>query len=104
MFIIGNLLIAIAKILEIAINVYYWLLIIRVILSWIPVNRNHQLIILLENLTDPVLNLVKRYIPIFRSHRSMGFDFTPLVVLVALYFIDIFLVQSLFDLGNALVS
>jgi len=104
MFIIGNLIIAVAKILQIAINVFYWLLIIRVILSWVSVNRNHQLVILLENVTDPVLNLVKRYIPALRTSGSIGFDFTPLVVLIGLYFIDIFLVQSLLDFGNTLVQ
>ncbi|MCF7804078.1 MAG: YggT family protein [Candidatus Marinimicrobia bacterium] len=103
MFLIGNLVTAVATILQIVVTVYYWLLIIRVVLSWVPVNRSNQLVILLENVTDPLLNLFHRYIPQLRQQsQSLGFDFTPIVAFLALYFIDIFLIESLFDLGQTL--
>jgi len=103
MFIIGNLIVAIATILQIAITIYSWLLIIRVVLSLIPVDHNNQLVLLLYNVTDPVLDLFYRYVPqLQRMTRSSGFDLTPLLALLVLYFVDIFLVESLLDLGRTL--
>ncbi|MBS1271172.1 MAG: hypothetical protein MAGBODY4_00301 [Candidatus Marinimicrobia bacterium] len=103
MFLIGNLVTAVATILHIAVTIYYWLLIIRIVLSWVPVDRSNQLVILLYNVTDPLLNLFHRYVPQLRQMaRSSGFDFTPLIAMLVLYFVDFFLIKSLFDLGRTL--
>jgi YggT family protein len=105
MFIIGNFILGIAKILEIVVNIFYILLIIRVVISWVQIDRTNQLVILLENLTDPVLDLIRRYIPGLQAQaRNMGFDFTPSVAVLILYFIDIFLIDSLLRLGQQLVA
>ena len=105
MFIIGNFILGIAKILDIVVNIFYILLIIRVVISWVQVDRTNQLVILLENLTDPVLDLIRRYIPgLQQQARNIGFDFTPIVAFLLLYFIDIFLIDSLLQLGQNLVA
>jgi len=105
MFIIGNFILGIAKILDIVVNIFYILLIIRVVISWVQVDRTNQLVILLENLTDPVLDLIRRYIPgLQQQARNIGFDFTPIVAFLLLYFIDIFLIDSLLQLGQRLVA
>ncbi len=105
MFIIGNLITAVARILEIVVTLYYWLLIIRVILSWIPSSPRNELIVLLHNLTDPVLDFFRRYIPALRrTGASTGIDFTPLVAILVLYFVEIFLIGSLLDLGHSLAQ
>ncbi|MBD3274260.1 MAG: YggT family protein [Candidatus Marinimicrobia bacterium] len=105
MFIIGNFILGIAKILEIVVNIFYILLIIRVVISWVQIDRTNQLVILLENLTDPVLDLIRRYIPGLQAQaRNTGFDFTPIVAFLILYFIDIFLIDSLLRLGQQLVA
>jgi len=103
MFILGNLIIAIATLLRIAVTVAYWLLIIRVVLSWVPVNKEHQLVVLLYNLTDPVLEYLHRIVPSLRTYSSsIGFDFMPIIAFFALFFVDRFLIESLFDLGHML--
>lgn len=105
MFIIGNFILGIAKILDIVVNIFYILLIIRVVISWVQVDRTNQLVILLENLTDPVLDLIRRYVPgLQQQARNIGFDFTPIVAFLLLYFIDIFLIDSLLQLGQNLVA
>lgn len=105
MFILGNFILGIAKILDIVVNIFYILLIIRVVISWVQVDRTNQLVILLENLTDPVLDLIRRYIPgLQQQARNIGFDFTPIVAFLLLYFIDIFLIDSLLQLGQRLVA
>ncbi|NOY78610.1 MAG: YggT family protein [Calditrichaeota bacterium] len=96
MFIIRNLLLASAKILDIAISIYIWVIIIQAILSWVHPDPRSPLVRFLYNITEPVLAPIRRFLP------AMGIDLSPLVALLALYFLQIFLVRSLFDLANAL--
>ena len=101
----GNFILGIATILDRVINIFYILLIIRVVISWVQVDRTNQLVILLEKITDPVLDLIRRYIPgLQQQARNIGFDFTPIVAFLILYFIDIFLIDSLLQLGQRLVA
>jgi YggT family protein len=49
-------------------------------------------------LTEPVLERVRERLPLIAG----GFDLSPLVVWLAIWFIKRFLVQSLYDLAYAL--
>lgn len=53
---------------------------VRVILSWFRISRYSWPIVLLDDLTNPVLSPLRRIIP-----SLGGFDFTPLIALVILY-------------------
>ncbi len=104
MFILGHLIIALGTILRIAIDVYVILLLLRVILSWIPVDRSNQLVLIVYNLTDPSILWLRKSVPILsRTRSSLGLDLTPVIVLLIFYFINLFLVESLLDLGQMLV-
>ncbi|MFQ6617237.1 MAG: YggT family protein [Fidelibacterota bacterium] len=96
MFIIGNFLTALAGILDLIINVYYILLIIRVILSWFHVDRANQLVVLLYILTEPVLRRIRRFLP------PTAFDLSPIIAMLILYFINSFIVESLHNLGASI--
>jgi len=52
----------------------YILLIIRVILSWIPHDPFNRVISVINQLTDPILNPIKRLLP-----PLGGIDLSPLV-------------------------
>lgn len=96
MFIIANLLIALGKILDLLISIGYLLLIARAIMSWIEVDRSNQIVQLLHNVTEPILEPLRKYMP------AGAIDFTPLAALLILYFADIFVVESLLDIGYGL--
>ena len=93
MVIIGNLLVAIGKILDLIINIGYILFIIRAIISWIEVDRNSQFVNFLFKVTEPVLEPIRRYMP------GGTIDFSPMAAMLILYFTDIFVVESLLDIG-----
>jgi len=69
---------------------YKIILVIRIVLTWIPHNRNHFIIEKIYNLTDPYLN-------IFRSLNINfgGIDFSPIVAFFVLSFIQRLLLQIL---------
>lgn len=59
-------------------TVYEFILLARVLLSWIPdVDYNNPLIRLLIDLTEPVLRPIRQMIP-----PTSGFDLSPVIVLL----------------------
>lgn len=93
MVVIGNLLVAVGKILDLLISIGYMLFLIRSVISWIEVDRDNQFVVFLYNVTEPLLEPVRRYMP------AGTIDFSPMAVLLVLYFADIFVVESLLDIG-----
>jgi YggT family protein len=91
MFIISNLLMALAQILHIALNLYMWIVIARAILSWVSPDPYNPIVRFLYNVTEPVLHAIRRRVPLFFG----GIDFSPMIVILAIYFLDSFLVSSL---------
>jgi YggT family protein len=98
MFIIANLLVAVAQVLDYVLWAYFWILIGRVVISWVNVDYNNSIARFLYAATEPVLERVRQRLPLFAG----GFDFSPLVVWIAIIFMQRFLVRSLYDLAFAL--
>jgi YggT family protein len=95
MFIAGNLLNALATILDIALTAYMWIIIIRSIVSWVNPDPWNPIVQFLYRVTDPVLRPIQRMLPM----RGLGIDFSPLVVILAIIFIQKFLIASLTELA-----
>ncbi len=93
MVIIGNLLVALGKIINLLISIGYILFLARAVISWVEVDRDNQFVVMLHNITEPVLYPIRKYMP------AGTIDFSPMAVLLMLYFADIFVVESLLDIG-----
>lgn len=98
MFVMGNLLIAIAKILDILFTVYTWIIIAQAIISWVRPDPFNPIVRFLHAVTEPVLRPIRRYLPVSWG----GFDFSALIVLLAIIFLQEFLIKSLIQLGYRL--
>ncbi|MBW2066428.1 MAG: YggT family protein [Deltaproteobacteria bacterium] len=96
MFILSNFLLAIAKILNIALSLYMWIIIARAVISWVNPDPFNPIVRFLNNITEPVLYPVRRRIPIFLG----GMDFSPILVILVIIFLQTFLVQSLYQLAS----
>jgi YggT family protein len=96
MFVFSNLLMAVAQILDTLLTLYFWLIIISAVLSWVNPDPYNPIVRILRSVTDPVLYRVRRWLPF--TYFS-GIDFSPLVVLLAIRFIQAFLVRSLYQLA-----
>jgi len=95
MFIVGNLMGAVAHILAIVFRLYMWLIIIRALISWVQPDPRNPIVQLLLRVTEPVLAPIRRRLPIW----GLGIDFSPMVVILAIYFLQGFLVTSLRELA-----
>lgn len=94
MFILANLLSAVAQLLGIALNIYMWVIIVRAIISWVNPDPYNPIVQFLYRATEPVLQPVRRALPM-----TWGIDFSPVVVILAIMFLNQFLVVSLQELA-----
>ncbi|MBN41855.1 MAG: hypothetical protein CL757_08525 [Chloroflexi bacterium] len=98
MFILGNLLQATAQVLNVILQLYMWVIIIRALLSWVNPDPYNPIVQFLNSITEPVLYRVRQLIPM----TGLGIDFSPIIVLLAITFLQGFLVESLATLGARL--
>ena len=95
MFALRHLLEALAYILDLGLTIYMWLIIARALLSWVNPDPYNPIVRFLYNVTEPVMGYVRRRVPIVFG----GLDLSPLLVLLAIVFLQKFLVASLLDLA-----
>jgi YggT family protein len=91
-------LIALAQVLDYLLWAYTWILIGRIIVSWVNADYGNPIVRFLYAATEPVLAPVRRRLPLFAG----GLDLSPIVVWIAIIFLQRFLVRSLYDLAYAL--
>jgi len=89
MFVLANFLIAIAKILNIGLTIYMWLIIGRAIISWVNPDPYNAIVRFLYSATEPVLYNIRRRLPV----NFGGFDFSPIIVILAIQSLLQFAVQ-----------
>ena len=98
MFVFSNLVLAAARILELVLWAYFWIIIARAVLSWVSPDPFNPIVRFLYRVTEPVLRPIRSRLPTV----AMGIDLSPMVVILAIYFLDTFLVYSLRDLALSL--
>ena len=89
---IDSLIIAFSTILINIISLYKWVIIIGAILSWVNPDPYNPIVQMIYRITEPAYALVRRYIPTVFS----GVDFSALVLIFIVQFIEIFLTNLLF--------
>ena len=95
MFIVGNFIYAVAYVIDLLISAYMFILIARVIVSWVNADPFNPIVRFLYQATEPVLSRIRRIIPSIWG----GLDFSPLIAMIILVFCRIFIVQSLFQIA-----
>src|SRR2546426_11903863 len=95
MFVLSNLLFGIAEVLGMLLWFYMWVLIARVVVSWVNADPYNPIVRAIVSMTEPVLYRIRRSLPIFAG----GIDFSPLIVFAGIYFLQIFFVRTLVDLA-----
>ena len=97
MFIIANFLLAIAKIADIVLTLYLYILIARAILSWVNPDPYNPIVSFLYRVTEPVLYRVRRVMP-----DMGGIDLSPMLIMLAIFFVQKFAINSVYELAYRL--
>ncbi|MDX2446333.1 MAG: YggT family protein [Desulfobacterales bacterium] len=99
MYIIGYFLMAVAKVLDIVLLAFMWIVIARALLSWVNPDPFNPIVRFIHNATEPILYPIRRRIPI----NMGGIDFSPILIFMAVIFLRTFLVSSLSRMAMSLV-
>lgn len=96
MFVLGNFLKALASIADIVLSIFYWLILIRALISWVNPDPYNVIVQFLYRTTEPVLQPIRRILP------PMGIDISPIIAFLAIIFLKGFIVATLLDLSYRL--
>lgn len=87
---LGALLWALPELVSLAIDIFIFTVLIRVVLSWVNPDPYHPVAGLLDSLTDPVMRPARRMLP-----PVGGLDLSPVLVMVGLVLLKMLLVPPL---------
>ena len=94
MFVIGNLLNALATVIDIVLQTLLAVILVNALLSWVRPDPHNPIVQFLERVSDLVCNPIRRFLP-----AMAGLDFSPFLAMLAIWFIKEFLVGTLRDMA-----
>jgi YggT family protein len=97
MFLLGNFLLAVAKLLNFALSIYIWVIIGSAVISWVNADPYNPIVRFLRQATEPLLIRIRRVLPIMG-----GLDLSPMVLILAVIFLQSFLVPTLQQIAMSL--
>jgi YggT family protein len=98
MFVVGDFIISAARILDYLLEIYKWIIIVAVLISWVNPDPYNPIVRFLYSVTEPVLRPIRRII----GFRLGPIDLSPIMVILAIIFAQAFIVRSLLKLGYKL--
>ena len=99
MYVAGYLLMAVAKVVDIVLLCFMWLVVARAVLSWVNPDPYNPIVRFIHNTTEPVLYRIRQFIPF----NFGGIDLSPIIVFLVIIFLREFIVKSLFRLSGTLL-
>ena len=95
MFVFGNFVTTLGYILDMLLTVYFWVIFVRVFLSWVRPDPYNPLVRTICKLVDPITYRISRIIPT----RVGMVDLAPFILMLIIIFFQKFLVRTIFDIG-----
>ena len=99
MFVIGNLLGALASILDVVLQMLMLVIFVNALLSWVRPDPNNSIVMFLDRVSDMICDPLRRLLPL----QIAGIDFAPFAAMLAIWFIRLFAVQTLRDIAVRMV-
>jgi YggT family protein len=96
MFVLSNFIIGLAKVIDIALTLYMWIIIFRALISWVNPDPYNQIVIFLYRVTEPVLGPIRRRLPM----GNIGIDISPIIVILVIVFLQYFLVETMIQMAH----
>ena len=93
MFVLSNFLKASASIVDIVLSIFYWLILIRALISWVNPDPHNTIVQFLYRATEPILTPIRRMLP------PMGIDLSPIIAFLVIIFLKGFIVATLMDMS-----
>jgi YggT family protein len=98
MFILANFFKAVAIVLDYGLTLYMWIIIAGAVLSWVNPDPYNPIVRFINTATEPVFYQIRKRLPV----NFGGLDISPVIVILAIIFIQTFVVNSLLGLARTL--
>jgi YggT family protein len=98
--VLANVLIGLAKVLDMVLWLYWWILLARAVTSWVSADPRNPIVSFLYAVTEPPMRMIRRRLPM--SLRYFPLDIAFLVLLGVVVFAQYAVVPSLLDYANVL--
>jgi YggT family protein len=98
MVLFSRILTALALILDQALQLYMWVIVISALITWVQPNPYNPVVIFLERITEPVLRPIRRVLP------PVGLDISPVIAIFAIMFFRMVVPPTLRDLAYSIVG
>lgn len=98
MFVLNNFMMALAQMIDFVLSAYMWIVIGRAVISWVNPDRYNPVVRFLYDVTEPVLSRIRKMIPLSMG----GIDFSPMILIMAIMFLQSFLVPTLKQMARTL--
>ncbi len=89
------LIVAIARILDLAFSIYIFIVVARALVSWVNPDPYNSIVRFLHSATDPVLYRLRRLLPFLQAG---AFDFSPIALLILLSVLQQVIASFLYQL------
>ena len=98
---LGTVVQAASFVIDTVLSIYFWIVIISALLSWVNPDPYNPIVRFLRGVTEPVFYRIRRWIPFAVVG---GFDLSPIVVILAIQVCKIVVVQNLNRLAFSLAQ
>ncbi|MCG8531571.1 MAG: YggT family protein [Desulfovibrionales bacterium] len=99
MLILANFFQAIAVVLDYALNLYMWIVVAGAVLSWVSPDPYNPIVRFINTATEPVFYQIRKRLPV----NFGGIDISPVIVILAIVFLQTFVVNSLNGLARSIL-
>ena len=96
MFVVGNFIAAIARVLDLALTLYLWIVVFRAVISWVNPDPYNPIVRFLRNATEPLYWRIRRWMPFVVVG---GFDLSPILVIFAVQVLSALLDRLVIDMA-----
>lgn len=81
----SNFIVQILGIFSYILTIYGYVIVARVVISWVNADPYNPIVRFIYDITEPVLERIRRYIPISVG----GLDFSPILVVIGVWVIQV---------------
>jgi len=85
-----NLIVFIAQTLDSLLTLYFYIVIISAVMTWIEPNPYNPIVRFIYSITEPVFDFFREHVPVVFG----GIDFSPILVIIVIQFIQRVVIPS----------
>ncbi|MFQ5518463.1 MAG: YggT family protein [Mariprofundus sp.] len=99
MFVLGYFLQALAVVLDVVLTIAMIAVIARAVLSWVSPDPYNPIVRIINQVSEPIIFPIRKRVPYIG-----GIDFSPIIALLIIMFLDNFVVSSLERIAFQLIQ